>query len=105
MGNCVYHVAAQGNYSYQKPTRNGELEQYTQAIYHARELAMDRMQAEAINDGATGIIGVKFTEQARHWDKQVFEFLAVGTSVTQVDTPATAPAMALVGITISLDDR
>ena len=48
MGTCVYHIAHQrlgsmvGNIG-----RNVELEQFTQALYDARELAMSRMQAEA----------------------------------------------------------
>ena len=48
MGSCVYHIAHQrlggviGNIG-----RNVEIEQFTQALYDARELAMSRMQAEA----------------------------------------------------------
>src|ERR1017187_331517 len=54
MGNCVYHVAHRGMIQSMRQTgQNVELEQYTQALYDARELAMERMQkeAEAIGDG------------------------------------------------------
>jgi len=50
MGTCVYHIAHQkfgsklGNIG-----KNVEIEQFTQALYDARELAMSRMQAEAEN--------------------------------------------------------
>ena len=57
MGNCVYHVAHRGMMQSMRQTgQNVELEQYTQALYDARELAMERMQkeAEAIGDGVLG---------------------------------------------------
>jgi hypothetical protein len=38
--------------------RNVELPNYTQALYHARELAMQRMQTEAQQLEAQGIVGV-----------------------------------------------
>ena len=65
MGSCVYHVAHRGMMQSLKQTgKNVELEQYTQALYDARELAMERMQkeAEAIGDGVLGIVEVKLHE-------------------------------------------
>src|SRR5690348_10473874 len=48
MGSCVYHVAHQGLRGFfSKIGQNVEMENYTQALYDARELAMERMQAEA----------------------------------------------------------
>ena len=68
MGSCVYHVAHRGMIQSIKQTgRNVELEQYTQALYDARELAMERMQTEAedIGDGVLGIVEVQaFTRTA-----------------------------------------
>src|ERR1700740_1524298 len=64
MGNCVYHVAHRGMMQSMRQTgRNVELEQYTQALYDARELAMERMQQEAeeIGDGVLGIVEVKLS--------------------------------------------
>ena len=48
MGNCVYHVARQGMLASLKQVgRNVEMPNFTQALYEARELAMERMQTEA----------------------------------------------------------
>ena len=41
--------------------RNVEMPNYTQALYDARELAMERMQAEAEALEAEGIVGVSST--------------------------------------------
>jgi uncharacterized protein YbjQ (UPF0145 family) len=40
---------------------NGELERFTGALYAARELAIGRMQAEAAELGAEGVVGVQIT--------------------------------------------
>ena len=59
MGSCVYHVAHQGCASRSAtPGKNVELPNFTQALYDARELAMERMQAEALEAKAEGIVGV-----------------------------------------------
>src|SRR5215467_5771129 len=48
MGNCVYHIAHRGLVAWLSAQgKNVELPNYTQALYDARELAMERMQAEA----------------------------------------------------------
>ena len=59
MGNCVYHVARQGMMAslLRQMGRNMEMPNYTQALYDARELAMGRMQAEADELQAGGIVG------------------------------------------------
>ncbi len=84
MGSCVYHVARRGMMQSMKQAgRNVELEQYTQALYDARELAMERMQteAEAIGDGVLGIVEVKLHENNHGWGSHTIEFFAVGTAV------------------------
>ena len=43
--------------------KNVEIEQFTQALYDARELAMSRMQAEAEALHAEGIVGVQLRAQ------------------------------------------
>ena len=59
MGSCVYHVAHRGMLQSMAQTgRNVELPNFTQALYDARELAMERMQAEAQESTAEGIVGV-----------------------------------------------
>ena len=84
MGSCVYHVAHRGMMqSINQTGRNVELEQYTQALYDARELAMERMQKEAeeIGDGVLGIVEVKLHENNHGWGSHVIEFFAIGTAV------------------------
>jgi uncharacterized protein YbjQ (UPF0145 family) len=84
LGNCVYHVAHRGALQTMRQAgKNVELEQYTQALYDARELAMERMQkeAEAIGDGVLGIVEVKLHENSHGWGSHVIEFFAVGTAV------------------------
>jgi uncharacterized protein YbjQ (UPF0145 family) len=81
MGNCVYFVAPQmqGNYH-----QNMELAGPTQAFYDARELAMERMQAEAEALGAEGIVGVTVDESNHTWGVNVLEFSAIGTAVVPI---------------------
>ena len=82
MGSCVYHIAHQkfgakmGNIG-----RNVEIEQFTQALYDARELAMSRMQAEAEALHAEGIVGVQLRQHSHTWGSHTTEFFAIGTAV------------------------
>ena len=82
MGTCVYHIAHQrmgakmGNVG-----RNVEIEQFTQALYDARELAMARMQAEAEELKAEGIVGVQLRQHSHTWGSHTTEFFAIGTAV------------------------
>ncbi|HEX4089308.1 MAG TPA: heavy metal-binding domain-containing protein, partial [Trebonia sp.] len=82
MGTCVYHIAHQrmgamiGNIG-----RNVEIEQFTQALYDARELAMSRMQAEAEELHAEGIVGVQLRQHSHTWGAHTTEFFAIGTAV------------------------
>ena len=82
MGSCVYHVAHQrfgskiGNIG-----QNVEIEQFTQALYDARELAMSRMQAEAEELHAEGIVGVQLRQHSHTWGSHTTEFFAIGTAV------------------------
>ena len=82
MGSCVYHVAHQSMMQTMKQTgRNVEMPNFTQALYEARELAMERMQAEAEAAQAQGIVGVQLQEKSHGWGSHVIEFFAVGTGV------------------------
>lgn len=85
MGNCVYHVAQQGLSNLMATMgRNAEMVQYTQALYDSRELAMERMQKEAEDLGAKGIIGADVHENSHTWGAHVIEFFAVGTAVDEI---------------------
>jgi uncharacterized protein YbjQ (UPF0145 family) len=85
MGNCVYHVAHQGlRASWKQVGRNLEMPNYTQALYEARELAMERMQNEADELKAGGIVGVQLVERSHGWGSHVIEFFAIGTAVVPI---------------------
>src|SRR6202140_1501528 len=81
MGTCVYHVAHQGfRQALSQLGRNAEMANYTQAIYEAREIAMDRMQYEAIQLQAEGVVGVRVEEVQYYWGSHVIEYFSVGTA-------------------------
>jgi uncharacterized protein YbjQ (UPF0145 family) len=83
MGTCVYHVAHQGLGTWlSRVGRNVEMTNYTQALYDARELAMARMQHEAEELEAEGIVAVNLTEGSHGWNSHVIEYFALGTAVT-----------------------
>jgi len=85
MGNCVYHVAHQGlRAAWRQLGRNQEQPTYTQALYEARELAMERMQLEANELQAVGIVGARIAERSHGWGSHVIEFFAVGNGVVPI---------------------
>src|SRR6202042_361575 len=77
VGTCVYHVGIQ----YGSWGRNQELDVLSKAMYHARELAMTRMEAEASALGADGIVGVRLDVEMKEFGNDIAEFIAVGTAV------------------------
>jgi uncharacterized protein YbjQ (UPF0145 family) len=93
MGSCVYHVAHQGMMQAFKNTgRNVEMANFTQGIYDARELAMERMQNEAEAVQADGIVGMRIEEKSHGWGSQVIEYFAIGTAVTAFNAAVQPPA-------------
>jgi uncharacterized protein YbjQ (UPF0145 family) len=103
MGTCVYHVAHQGLGGFLKRVgRNIEMPNFTQALYDARELAMERMQAEAEAAEAEGIVGVQLVEGNHGWSSHVLEYFAVGTAVVPTSDTHEIPAPSFV---LSLDDQ
>jgi uncharacterized protein YbjQ (UPF0145 family) len=102
MGSCVYHVAHQSlRQSMRQMGQNVELPNYTQALYDARELAMERMQAEALEAKAEGIVGVDLHERSHGWGSHVIEFFAIGTGIIPAEgaedhvIPAPTPVLDL----------
>jgi uncharacterized protein YbjQ (UPF0145 family) len=98
MGNCVYHVAHQGlRAAWKQIGRNQEMPTYTQALYEARELAQERMLAEAAEVQANGIVGASITERSHGWGSHVIEFFAIGTAVvaTKEDHVIEQPSLVL----------
>jgi uncharacterized protein YbjQ (UPF0145 family) len=68
----------------QQKTQNIELTNFTQAMYAARESAMERMQHSAIAVGGGGVIGVKVTEGPMNFARHAVGFTAWGTAVKLV---------------------
>jgi uncharacterized protein YbjQ (UPF0145 family) len=102
MGACVYHIRHMGLLQSLKTAgRNTELTIYSEATYTARELALERMQAEAIDRGGTGIVGVRVQESNWGWGQHAIEFFAIGTAVTQHTEPS--PQLPSTVFSIGLD--
>jgi uncharacterized protein YbjQ (UPF0145 family) len=97
MGTCVYHVAHQGMFTAMGNIgQNKEMPNFTQALYEARELAMERMQDEAKKVGAEGIVGVQIQEKSHVWGSHTIEFFAMGTAVRKLpDREIATPRMVL----------
>jgi uncharacterized protein YbjQ (UPF0145 family) len=83
MGSTIYHIGWQYSPIYQSV----ELITLSQAHYHARLLALSRLQQEARLLGAHGIIGVRLERQAYEWGANLLEFAAYGTAVSLPDIP------------------
>jgi uncharacterized protein YbjQ (UPF0145 family) len=77
IGSSIYHIG------WQMPalTSSQELEVLTGAMYHARELAMTRMEEEADMLNADGIVGVRLEIGRHDWGKDLAEFIAIGTAI------------------------
>jgi uncharacterized protein YbjQ (UPF0145 family) len=87
LGSSIYHVGFQvGRWG-----KNQELTTLSQAMYHARELAMTRMEAEADALGADGIVGVRLDIEFKEFGNDLAEFIAVGTAVGADHAPPGAP--------------
>ena len=96
LGTCVYHIAHQSALQTLRQTgRNQEMIQFTQGVYEARELALVRMQTEASQAQASGIVGVNVAVSNHVWGEHATEFLATGTAIRRLSDehrlPATTP--------------
>jgi uncharacterized protein YbjQ (UPF0145 family) len=96
LGTCVYHIAHQSAMqALRQAGQNQEMIQFTQGIYEARELALARMQVEAIDAKASGIVGVNVAVSNHVWGEHATEFLATGTAIRRLADehrlPATTP--------------
>jgi uncharacterized protein YbjQ (UPF0145 family) len=96
LGTCVYHIAHQSlMQTIRQAGQNQEMIQFTQGIYEARELALARMQAEAAQAAASGIVGVSVGVSNHVWGEHATEFLATGTAIRRLSDehrlPATSP--------------
>ncbi len=83
VGSSIYHVG----YQQSAWSQNQEMTVLTQAMYHARELAMDRMEEEAHELGADGIVGVRLEVNHKEWGQHIAEFVAIGTAIVHRNDP------------------
>ena len=82
MGNCIYSMGAVRNWLVGvKGNFQGELKEYSQLMYQARELALSRMQFEADQLGADGVIGVDIKVEFMH-NNEWMEVTAIGMTVS-----------------------
>ena len=65
-------------------TQNVELTNYTEAMYSARESAMEKMQRSALAVGGQGVVEVKVTEGPMSFARHAVGFTAWGTAVRLV---------------------
>src|SRR5947209_6683808 len=93
LGSSIYHIGFQQAMWNQSQ----ELGVLTQAMYHARELAMARMEEEADGLRSDGIVGARIVERSHGWGSHVIEFFAIGTAVvtTREDHEIDKPALVL----------
>ncbi len=83
VGSSMYHVGIQiGRWK-----QSVELDVLTQAMYHGRTNAMDRMLAEASRVGADGVVGMRLDLVMYEGGQDVLEFMAVGTAVRSKANP------------------
>jgi uncharacterized protein YbjQ (UPF0145 family) len=87
LGSSIYHVGLQ----FGRWTKNMELDVLSQAMYHARELAMTRMEAEAEALGADGIVAVRLEIDFKEFGHELAEFVAIGTAVRADEAHARTP--------------
>ncbi|HEY1691956.1 MAG TPA: heavy metal-binding domain-containing protein [Polyangiaceae bacterium] len=98
VGCCVYELNGYGVWQYAQTGRNEEIAEFTQALFDARELAMERMtkdlfadhglagahQAAGHPDAPVGVVGMKVSEQAHAGVNNVIEYTAIGTAVAHL---------------------
>ena len=77
----VYAPRRTAGAAMKQTTQNVELTNYTQAMYSARESAMEKMQRSALQAGGQGVVEVKVTEGPMSFARHVVGFTAWGTAV------------------------
>jgi len=80
MGSSVYQMMI-GVPQLPYGTAGAEVAWMSHALYHSRQLAMTRMEEEADQLGADGIVGVRLEVNVHAFGQNILEFMAVGTAV------------------------
>ena len=112
MGNCVYYVPPQLLKC--RAGQSRELSEYTHALYDARELAIERLQAEAEALHATGIVDVTVSEHSHAWRQnfvnigngaletgEMIELFVIGTAVVPMPGQGESPKPHLIHVVSS----
>jgi uncharacterized protein YbjQ (UPF0145 family) len=80
----VYAPRRTAGTAMKQSTQNVELTNYTEAMYSARESAMEKMQRSALVVGGQGVVEVKVTEGPMSFARHAVGFTAWGTAVRLV---------------------
>jgi uncharacterized protein YbjQ (UPF0145 family) len=80
----VYAPRRTAGTAMKQSTQNVELTNYTEAMYSARESAMEKMQRSALAAGGQGVVEVKVTEGPMSFARHAVGFTAWGTAVRLV---------------------
>jgi uncharacterized protein YbjQ (UPF0145 family) len=80
----VYAPRRSAGDAMKQKTQNVELTNFTEAMYSARESAMERMQRSALDVAGQGVVQVKVTEGPMHFARHAVGFTAWGTAVRLV---------------------
>ncbi|HEY6426295.1 MAG TPA: heavy metal-binding domain-containing protein [Acidimicrobiales bacterium] len=97
----VYAPRRRAGDAMKQSTQNVELTNYTEAMYSARESAMERMQSSALQAGGEGVVEVKVTEGPMSFARHAVGFTAWGTAVKLV---AEAHQFVAPDVVLPLDD-
>ena len=81
VGSSIYHIGIQ----LAGWKKSQEMTVLSGAMYEARELAMTRMEEEADQLGADGVVGVRLDIGRYEWGQDMAEFIAIGTAVKHRD--------------------
>lgn len=100
-GSFVYAPRRSLSTTFRQAKQNVELTNYTEALYAAREAAMERMQSSATALGGSGVVGVRVSEGPMAFATHAIRFTAWGTAVrlSERDVSPEKPTMV-----VSLDD-
>jgi len=80
----VYAPRRTAGTAIKQKSQNVELTNYTEAMYSARESAMEKMQRSALEAGGQGVVEVKVTEGPMRFARHAIGFTAWGTAVSLV---------------------
>lgn len=83
-------------------TQNVELTNFTNALYSAREAAMERMQNSAGRLGGQGVVAVQVSEGPMEFARHAIRFTSWGTAVRRSERP---PTLGRPRIVVSLNDE